>query len=82
MCTAPDGKEGQWILHHRRSSPKSTARRSITQSLNTEPEIEEQQQRIPLINPSVVFPPHHFRSVTGKQRGSGTINVLAVGKNK
>eukprot|EP00985_Skeletonema_marinoi_P005208 scaffold2242_cov168-Skeletonema_marinoi.AAC.4 len=75
MCTAPDGKEGQWILHHRRSSPKSTARRSITQSLNTEPEeIEEQQQRIPLINPSVVLPPHHFRSVTMVSReASGTI---------
>eukprot|EP00984_Skeletonema_dohrnii_P018928 scaffold8958_cov78-Skeletonema_dohrnii-CCMP3373.AAC.1 len=73
MCTAPDGKEGQWNLHHRRSSPKSTARRSITQSLNTEPEeIEEQQQRIPLIVPSVVLPPHHFR-YDGSREASGTI---------
>eukprot|EP00984_Skeletonema_dohrnii_P034903 scaffold34164_cov222-Skeletonema_dohrnii-CCMP3373.AAC.1 len=54
--------------------------RCITLSLNTEPEeIEYQQQRIPLIVPSVFF---RLITYDGSSEASGTINVLAVGKNK
>eukprot|EP00957_Ditylum_brightwellii_P068551 5204834-Ditylum_brightwellii.AAC.1 len=46
---------------------------ALSHSHSTEPEeIEEQQQRIPLIVPSVVLPPHHFR-YDGSREASGTI---------